>query len=138
MHANGGLITGVLHASVKNGAFLCILGAFLRLCVHFCAFFPTKMERKVVQSSAKMCKKHFYALPTLSKRFHRILWGEPKERRRRRAEKWSSKTRKWTAQFSHLILRFSGVSTANLKGTEKKTDSPKTPFGTTVPSRDAF
>ena len=62
----------------------------------------------------------------------------PKERRRRRAEKRSSKTLKWTAQFSQLILRFSSVLRANLKRAEKKTDSPKTPFWTTISLHDAF
>ena len=55
-----------------------------------------------------------------------------KERKRRRADKRSSKTRKWTAQFSPLIPRFSCVLRANFKGAEKQTDSPKEPFWTTV------
>ena len=61
-----------------------------------------------------------------------------KEQRRRRAEKQSSKTRKWTANLSRLILRFSSVLRADLKGAESKTDSPKAPFWTTVSPHDAF
>ena len=38
----------------------------------------------------------------------------------------------WRVRFSSALLRFSGVSRANLKGAEKKTDSPKAPFWTTV------
>ena len=39
----------------------------------------------------------------------KFFGGAPKERRRRRAEKRSSKTREWTASFSQSILRFSSV-----------------------------
>ena len=63
--------------------------------------------------------------------------GALQERRRHRAEKQSFKTQKWTANFSRSILRFSGVLSANLRGGEKKTDSPK-PFWTTVSPHDAF
>ena len=34
---------------------------------------------------------------------------------------------------AQLILRFSSVLRANFKGTEKKTDSPKHPFGRRLP-----
>ena len=40
--------------------------------------------------------------------------------------------------FSIWILSFSGVLRANLKGQRRKTDSPKTPFWTTVSPHDAF
>ena len=56
----------------------------------------------------------------------------PKERRRRRAEKRSSKRVFWRVRFFSSHLSFSGVFRANLSGAEKKTDSPKTPFWTTV------
>ena len=61
----------------------------------------------------------------------------PKERRRRRAEKRSSKTRKWTAQFSDVILRLSGVLRANLRG-QRRNGLSKNTFWTTVSLHDAF
>ena len=63
MHANGVELTGVLYASVRNAAFLCI---FARFCTFLCVsvrFFPTKMgckKRKFAQNSAKMCKKNAF------------------------------------------------------------------------------
>ena len=45
---------------------------------------------------------------------------------------------KTEGQISQLILRFSGVFRASLKGAEKKTDSPETPFWTTVSPHDSF
>ena len=42
------------------------------------------------------------------------------------------------SNFSQLVLRLSGVLRANLKGAEKKTDSPKASFWTTVSPHDAF
>ena len=52
--------------------------------------------------------------------------GALNERRRRRAEKRSSKTRKWTAQFSQLALRFSEQSS---RGQRSERTLQKHPFG---------
>ena len=43
-----------------------------------------------------------------------LLGGVLEEQRRRCADKRSFKTRKWTATYSKLILRISGVLRANL------------------------
>ena len=44
----------------------------------------------------------------------------------------------WRVRFFSSHLRFSGDLRANLNGAEKKTDTPKTPFWTTVSPHDAF
>ena len=44
----------------------------------------------------------------------------------------------WRVRFLSAPLRFSGVLRANLKGGREETDSPKTPFWTTVSPHDAF
>ena len=64
--------------------------------------------------------------------------GAPKERRRHRAEKRSSKRLFWRVRFLSAPLRFSCVLRANLKGGKAETDAPKTPFWTTVSPHDAF
>ena len=70
----------VLHASVQNGAFLCI---FVRFCAFLCVsarFFIPKWaaeKRKFAQNAAKLCKKRFYAIsPLVIPPFacHRMLW----------------------------------------------------------------
>ena len=53
VHANGGIINGgVLHASVQNGAILCIFAGFLRFFVRFSTFFPAKMACRKAESCA--------------------------------------------------------------------------------------
>ena len=61
--------------------------------------------------------------------------GAPKERRRRRAEKWSSKRVFWRVRFFSALLRFSSVLRANLKGAEKKRTLH---YWTTISPHDAF
>ena len=61
-------VTGVLHASVQSGAFLCIFARFCAfLCVSVRLFLPKwpAEKRKMVYNRAKMCKKRFYAIPPL-------------------------------------------------------------------------
>ena len=55
VHTNGGIITGVLHASVQMVRF-CAFCAFLRFFVRFCAFFPAKMACRRAQIRAELCK----------------------------------------------------------------------------------
>ena len=66
------------------------------------------------------------------------LVGPSRERRRRRAEKWSSKRVFWRVRFLSVPLRFSSVLNANLKGAEKKRTLRKhlfeRPFLRTTPS----
>ena len=69
--------------------------------------------------------------------------GAPKERRRRRAEKRLSKRVFLESPFLLCPLKvfkrtFQVLLRTNLKGAEKETDSPKTPFWTTVSPHDAF
>ena len=45
MHANGGIMNGVLHASEQNGACLCIFARFFFFSVSVLFFLP-KMARK--------------------------------------------------------------------------------------------
>ena len=59
--------------------------------------------------------------------------GAPKERRRRRAEKRSSKRVFWRVRFFSAPLRFSDVLRANLNGGQKKRTLQKHPFGRPFP-----
>ena len=63
------------------------------------------------------------------------LWGAPKERRRRRAEKRSSKRVFWRVRFFSSHLRFSNVYRANLHGAEKKRTLQNTLLDDRFPAR---
>ena len=62
----------------------------------------------------------------------------PKERRRRRAEKRLSKRVFLESPFLLCTLKVFSVLRATLGGGREETDSPKTPFWTTVSLHDAF
>ena len=83
--------------------------------------------------------KKLHNKPPLRKFQPRSIGGAPKEWRRRRAEKRSSKRVFWRVRFFSSHLRFSGVFSANLTGAEKKRTLQKhpfrRPFPCTTPSR---
>ena len=62
-----------------------------------------------------------------------LYGGAPKERRRRRAQNWSSKRVFWRVRLFSSHLRFSDVSRANLNGAEKKRTLQKHPVGRPFP-----
>ena len=89
-------------------------------------------EKGIHHRSGKKGIHHRASDPEKEKKRVVSTEGAPKERRRGRAEKRMSKGCFWRVRFFSAPLRFllkHLKGPENLKGREKKTDSPKTPFG---------